>query len=249
MTVISRSPEDIGGVGQRSLLSFDLVIEESGSFSVHASKTSNVRCERAGDIGEMSAAAARILTFAAAAPVCSPRRLPQPCESNQHRQEQRDRPTMKLWLIVSLPLHILDQTTKALVLQHISTNEMLPIIPGVFNRINVQNTGAAFGMLKDNNLFFIALSARLDRSRGSRTQRRLYRLGSRWAAALLMSVAGNLTDRIRYGYVVDFLDVILPWCGRWPVQCGRLLHLHRRELFILGAFLDSKRKNIQPSLS
>ena len=40
---------------------------------------------------------------------------------------------MKLWLPVSLPLYILDQLTKALVLAHISTDELIPIIPRRFS--------------------------------------------------------------------------------------------------------------------
>ena len=65
---------------------------------------------------------------------------------------------MKLWLFVSLPLYILDQLTKSLVLKHISTDELIPVIPGFFNLVQVHNTGAAFGMLRDNNLFFVILS-------------------------------------------------------------------------------------------
>ncbi len=159
---------------------------------------------------------------------------------------------MKLWLIVSLPLYILDQTTKALVLQHISTDEMVPIIPGVFNLVNVQNTGAAFGMLKDNNLFFIALSACALLVLAVLARKGVFSdWTSRWAAALLIpGVAGNLTDRIRYGHVVDFLDVILPWYGRWPAfNVADSCICIAAGLFILGAFLDSKRKNIQPSMS
>src|SRR3979411_1734433 len=57
---------------------------------------------------------------------------------------------MKFWLSVSLPLYLLDQLAKALVLTHISTDEIVPIIPGFFNLVQVHNTGAAFGMLKNN---------------------------------------------------------------------------------------------------
>ena len=40
---------------------------------------------------------------------------------------------------------------------------------------------------------------------------------TRLGAALLASgILGNLTDRLLHGYVVDFLDVILPWYGHWP---------------------------------
>ena len=36
------------------------------------------------------------------------------------------------------------------------------------------------------------------------------------AALLASGVIGNLTDRLLHGYVVDFLDVILPWYRHWP---------------------------------
>ena len=36
------------------------------------------------------------------------------------------------------------------------------------------------------------------------------------AALLASGIVGNLTDRLLHGYVVDFLDVILPWYGHWP---------------------------------
>ena len=65
---------------------------------------------------------------------------------------------MKLWLLVSLPLYLLDQITKALVRRTISTEELIPIIPGFLNLVQVHNTGAAFGVLRDNNLFFVVLS-------------------------------------------------------------------------------------------
>jgi predicted transposase YbfD/YdcC len=35
-------------------------------------------------------------------------------------------------------------------------------------------------------------------------------------ALLVSGVLGNLTDRILHGYVIDFLDFILPWYGQWP---------------------------------
>ena len=66
---------------------------------------------------------------------------------------------MRLLLLVTLPLYLLDQATKWLVLRFISTDEFVPVIPGVFYLVQVHNTGAAFGMLKNNNLFFMVLAS------------------------------------------------------------------------------------------
>ena len=125
---------------------------------------------------------------------------------------------MKLLLFVTLPLYLLDQVTKWLVLRFISTDEFVPVIPGFFYLVQVHNTGAAFGMLKDNNLFFMLLATvalilvAVFARRGAFAD-----APSRFGAALLVSgVLGNLTDRILHGYVVDFLDVVLPWYGHWP---------------------------------
>jgi signal peptidase II len=158
---------------------------------------------------------------------------------------------MKLWLLVSLPLYTLDQLTKALVVGNISTDEMIPVIPGFFNLVQVHNTGAAFGMLKDNNLFFVALSFSALILLAILAWKGVFvDWTSRWAGALLVAgVAGNLTDRLLHGHVVDFLDVILPWYGRWPAfNVADSCICVAAGLFILGSFLDGKRKKAQPSL-
>jgi hypothetical protein len=66
---------------------------------------------------------------------------------------------MRLVLLLTLPLYILDQITKFLVLANIPTHVTIEVIPGFFNLVQVHNTGAAFGMLKDNNWFFIGLAS------------------------------------------------------------------------------------------
>ena len=158
---------------------------------------------------------------------------------------------MKLWLSLSLPLYVLDQLTKALVLAKISTEEMIPVIPGFFNLVQVHNTGAAFGMLRDNNLFFIALSCAALIILAILGWKKVFVDGaSRWAAALLVAgISGNLTDRIIHGHVIDFLDFILPVYGRWPAfNVADSCICVAAGLFILASFLDSKRKKAQPSL-
>jgi signal peptidase II len=152
---------------------------------------------------------------------------------------------MKLLLFLSLPLYLLDQVTKWLVLRFISTDEFVPVIPGFFYLVQVHNTGAAFGMLKDNNLFFTILATAalilvaVFARRGAFAD-----APSRFGAALLVSgVLGNLTDRILHGYVIDFLDVVLPWYGHWPAFnvadsaiCGAA------TLFLISGFLGGEKK-------
>jgi signal peptidase II len=152
---------------------------------------------------------------------------------------------MKLLLLVSLPLYLLDQVTKWLVLRFISTDEFVPVIPGFFYLVQVHNTGAAFGMFKINNLFFLLLASAalillaIFARRGAFAD-----ASSRLGAALLVSgVLGNLTDRILHGYVVDFLDVILPWYGHWPAfNIADSAICAAAALFLISGFLSSDKK-------
>jgi len=158
---------------------------------------------------------------------------------------------MKLWLTVALPLYLLDQLTKWLVLWNISTDEIVPVVPGFFNLVQVHNTGAAFGMLKNNNLFFIGLSSVALIVLVVLTRRGVFVDGySRLAGALLASgVAGNLTDRLLHGHVVDFLDFILPWYGRWPsFNVADACICVAAGLFILSSFFDGKSRKTGGSL-
>lgn len=152
---------------------------------------------------------------------------------------------MKLLLSITLPLYLVDQVTKWLVLRFISTDEFVPVISGFFYLVQVHNTGAAFGMLKNNNLFFMVLASVALILVGVLARRGAFAdAPSRVGAALLVSgVLGNLTDRILHGYVVDFLDVILPWYGHWPAFnvadsaiCGAA------ALFLISGFLASEKK-------
>jgi signal peptidase II len=153
---------------------------------------------------------------------------------------------MKLLLSITLPLYLLDQVTKWLVLRFISTDEFVPVIPGVFYLVQVHNTGAAFGMLKDNNLFFMILASvalvlvAIFARRGAFAD-----APSRLGAALLVSgVLGNLTDRILHGYVIDFLDVILPWYGHWPAfNVADSAICAAAALFLISGFLNTEKKS------
>ncbi len=124
----------------------------------------------------------------------------------------------RLLLGLAIPAYVLDQATKAAILAWVPPGAEIPVFPGFFNIVHVHNTGAAFGMLQGANAFFTILSlaaflvlAFLIR-RGA-FQDRLTRIG---VALLLAGIAGNLTDRLLHGKVIDFLDFLLPLYGRWP---------------------------------
>jgi signal peptidase II len=127
---------------------------------------------------------------------------------------------MRLILFLSLPLYALDQLTKQLVLRFISPYDARIIVPDFFNLVNVTNTGAAFGSFKGNNTFFVIISVvalvvvtvLLVRHRRSDPWRDVS------LALLLAGILGNLTDRLFYGHVIDFLlfNLHVRYADPWP---------------------------------
>jgi signal peptidase II len=127
---------------------------------------------------------------------------------------------MKFILFLSLPLYALDQLTKLWIRALLRTEEPRVVIPGFFSLVNITNTGAAFGSFKNNNAFFIALSCLALLLVGALLVRR--RSPDLWRdislGLLLAGVLGNLTDRLLYGHVIDFLlfDLHAPFAHPWP---------------------------------
>ena len=124
--------------------------------------------------------------------------------------------------VVAGAVLILDQVTKALILAHLPLGGSIAVIPGFFDLTHVHNPGGAFGFLAGmsaevRSLLFIAVSlvaAGLILYFYWQTP-----LGQRFLsvglALIFGGAVGNLVDRMRFGIVVDFLDV---YAGtlHWP---------------------------------
>ena len=127
---------------------------------------------------------------------------------------------MRFVLFLSVPLYALDQWTKHLVLRLVSPEEPRIIISNFFHLVNVTNTGAAFGSFRNNNTFFIAISSLAAFVVVALLVRRRARdLWSDMSLALLLAgILGNLTDRLLYGHVIDFLlfDLHVRFAHPWP---------------------------------
>ena len=113
---------------------------------------------------------------------------------------------------------ILDQVTKAMVRPALALHESVPVIPGVLDFTRVHNTGAAFGMLNSVEFPFktVVLSlVALVALGGVAWYAATVPLGDRLArigiAGVLGGAIGNLIDRAKDGYVLDFVDAY--WNG------------------------------------
>jgi signal peptidase II len=146
-------------------------------------------------------------------------------------------------LAIALAVAAADLATKAVVLSRLALHEEISAIPGFLNFVHVQNRGAAFGVGSGSTstLFPLLLTA------GAVAvfiavvvfSLRTPLAESRLQVALHLvagGAIGNLTDRFRLGYVVDFLDAFVVVNGRswhWPafnladaaICCGIVLML------------------------
>jgi len=134
----------------------------------------------------------------------------------------KDSGVRALYLWMSAVIVMLDQATKALVDRVMGLHESRDVVAGLVRLTYVRNRGAAFGVLSDAELPYqpwlfaavglLALLAIGIYAWRLPTSSRLPRLG---LALIIGGALGNLIDRLRLGYVIDFVDVY--WrTYHWP---------------------------------
>lgn len=118
--------------------------------------------------------------------------------------------------LLGVCIFALDQASKVLVLQSLQGGHPVEVIPGFFHLVLVTNPGAAWGILRDQRIWLTALAfGALVFLLFMRRHFTYVSVLSRIAFGLLLGgIAGNLTDRLIYGHVIDFLSFNLmgyPW--------------------------------------
>ncbi len=117
------------------------------------------------------------------------------------------RPRWPIFLGLAAAVVVVDQLVKAWLVETIDPGESIPILGDVLRLIHTRNSGAVFGMFRDNALLFgiasIVVIGLIVVFHG-RSPRSAYL--SVTLGLLLGGALGNLTDRLRLGYVVDFVD-------------------------------------------
>lgn len=121
-----------------------------------------------------------------------------------------------IFLAIAILVVLLDQATKAWIIAAMRLHDSYAVINGFFNITSVRNPGAAFGFLAGappffRTVFFIGITI-------GAILLILYYLRVSLIddypliislALIFAGAAGNLIDRVRFGEVVDFLDVYL----------------------------------------
>lgn len=119
---------------------------------------------------------------------------------------------LKIFLIVGIPLLILDIISKTWIRANLSVNDHIMVIPGLFRIWHRTNKGAAWSLFGDQawGMTFLILMGFLALGVMIWMTIKLPE-DDRWSAIALGSLAGgaigNLLDRIRFREVTDFLDV------------------------------------------
>jgi signal peptidase II len=115
-----------------------------------------------------------------------------------------------IYLSIIIFAIFLDQYSKYIVVTQLQPIETFPLILNVFHLTYVENTGAAFSLFSDMQIFLIITSSLFVLSliilliKIPKLKENL--LINISIAFIIGGAAGNLIDRIRLDYVVDFLD-------------------------------------------
>ncbi|WP_374000701.1 signal peptidase II [Bdellovibrio bacteriovorus] len=156
-----------------------------------------------------------------------------------------------IWLVlISGFLVAMDQLVKVYVHTHFHLGESVIVIPNFFNLTYVRNFGAAFGFLAESHpsfreIFFlsmppIALVIILGILRGVKDTdtKQIIALSSIFGGAI-----GNYIDRVRFRYVIDFLDFHLYNRWSWPAfNIADMAIVGGVGLLLLLMFLENKKK-------
>ena len=119
-----------------------------------------------------------------------------------------------IYIIIIVSVAIIDQFTKFLVLKYIGMGNELELIPDFLYLHCISNDGVAFGLLSNNimvigmisvMLIFVILIFFLKFGRN-------FNVLTRVTLALFVGGGiGNVIDRVRLGYVIDFIDFRAIW--------------------------------------
>lgn len=118
------------------------------------------------------------------------------------------------YALAAFLIFVSDRVSKWIVMKSMVEGQSIPLIPPVFYLTYVRNPGAAFGLLRGRALFLSLCSAAglffvLVRWKHIAQKSALVQWGVALGAA---GALGNLVDRLRWGAVIDFIDVPV-----WPI--------------------------------
>ena len=120
---------------------------------------------------------------------------------------------LKMIFIIVTSIIFLDQITKFFATKYLQLNTPVVIINNFLNFTLVHNRGAAFGNFQNQLLFLVFISifaiVLIFYNLRDKKNSTIFKLS---LSLILGGAIGNLIDRLRFGFVIDFLDFRI-----WPV--------------------------------
>ena len=128
-------------------------------------------------------------------------------------REKKSRKVLLLDIFVMITLLFFDRFTKYLALTRLKGNPAVVLIDGVLELQYVKNTGMAFSLFQDKKIFILIMGFLvmgvilffLFRV----PEEKKFRIVHILLSALIAGALGNIIDRIRYDYVIDFISFVL----------------------------------------
>ena len=120
-------------------------------------------------------------------------------------------------LLTAAAILVADQVTKALVVNNVALGQRVSVLGDLLQVWHAQNRGASFSLFQGGGLIFVVVSIL---AMGMVAYFHRTMIGRSWwmhlmLGAILGGTLGNLTDRVRQGYVVDWASVGIGDL-RWP---------------------------------
>lgn len=125
--------------------------------------------------------------------------------------------------LITLFVIVLDQVTKGYILKEFQHGESVDVIKNYFNITYVRNPGAAFGIFRDlepslREWFFLlmppfAMGIIFFMLQSTPNEEKIKKIS---LCAIFGGALGNYIDRVRFQYVVDFLDFHYFDKWAWP---------------------------------
>ena len=159
------------------------------------------------------------------------------------------------YLVVTASVFLLDQTTKAWAVRKLRFGGDVEVISNFFNFAYAENTGVAFSLFNSHGdtgrmvlsglAFLAAVLVLYFFWRTPRSDDRM--LGA--LSLLLAGILGNVIDRVRLGFVVDFIDFQI---GNWHYPTFNVADMAictGAGLLILDMFLTKKKEETSREIS
>jgi signal peptidase II len=156
--------------------------------------------------------------------------------------------------LVSLGIIVIDQATKVYIMQTMRLHESIVVIPNLFSITYIRNPGAAFGILSGSSgsfrFIFFGITSLFALGLLGTILVRMPKddwMGQISVVAILGGAIGNLLDRLRYGEVIDFLDVYID-TYHWPAFNVADSAITVGVIFLILHFAFEKQKEPEPLL-